>query len=69
MDYSKLPVDTINIILNFIDNEHIININEASANGNLKILNWCKINNIHLKYSDYAMNWASKNGHINILDW
>ena len=40
-------------------------INWASENGHINVLEWFKNSDLEFKYS----NWASQNGHINVLKW
>jgi hypothetical protein len=41
----------------------------SSMYGFISILKWWKNSGLELKYTANAMDWASKNGHIDVLDW
>jgi hypothetical protein len=42
----------------------------ASQYGHVNVLDWWRTKSeLELKYSDYAMVWASSNGPAAILDW
>jgi ankyrin repeat protein len=54
---NKLINDTTNNIINLLCKYNKVN-----------ILNYIKENNYEFKYSDNAIDWACRNGHIRILD-
>ena len=56
-------------ILRPVLGEIAISIDEASRDGDIRLLERWKNSGLDLKYSDSAMDDASQNGHVNVLEW
>ena len=44
-------------------------IRDASAFGNIQVLEWFKNSGYEFKYDKNAINYASYNGHVQVLEW